>query len=60
MLSGVDLTGIITNRHLLRNDDAPKAIVKLANSYKIDLLVMGTVCHTGLAGFFIGNTVEKV
>ncbi len=26
----------------------------------IDLLVMGTVCRTGVAGFFIGNTAETV
>ncbi len=60
LLAGVDLKGVITHRHLSRNDDAPKAIVKLAKSNKIDLLVMGTVCRTGVAGFFIGNTAEKV
>jgi nucleotide-binding universal stress UspA family protein len=26
----------------------------------IDLLVMGTVCRTGIAGFLIGNTAEEV
>lgn len=46
--------------HLLRNDDAPRAIIKLVKNEKIDLLVIGTVCRTGLAGFFIGNTAEKV
>ena len=25
-----------------------------------DQVVMGTVCRTGLAGFFIGNTAESV
>ena len=60
MLASVDLKGVVTHRHLLRNDDAPRAIVKLARSNKIDLLVMGTVCRTGLVGFFIGNTAEKV
>ncbi len=60
MLARIDLKGVVTHRHLLRNDDAPKAIVKLARSNKIDLLVMGTVCRTGLVGFFIGNTAEKV
>ncbi len=60
LLAGVDLKGIITLRHLPRNEDAPGAIVKLAKSNKIDLLVMGSVCRTGLAGFFIGNTAEKV
>jgi len=60
LLSKVDLRGVITHRHLLRNDDVPKAIVALAKDKKIDLLVMGTVCRTGVAGFFIGNTAEKV
>lgn len=60
LLEGIDLKGVITHRHLLRNDDAPNAIVELAKNKKIDLLVMGTVCRTGLAGYFIGNTAEKV
>ncbi|MCF6282657.1 MAG: universal stress protein [Candidatus Polarisedimenticolaceae bacterium] len=60
LLAGVDQKEVIAHRHLPRNDDAPKAIIKLAKSKKIDLLVMGTVCRTGLAGFFIGNTAEKV
>jgi nucleotide-binding universal stress UspA family protein len=27
---------------------------------RINLLVMGTVCRTGIAGFLIGNTAEKI
>ena len=60
LLAGVDLKGIISHRHLPRNKDVAKAIVKLAKNKAIDLLVMGTVCRTGLAGFIIGNTAEKV
>jgi nucleotide-binding universal stress UspA family protein len=60
LLAGIDLKDIICRRHLPRNEDAPKAIVKLAKSEAIDLLVMGTVCRTGIAGFIIGNTAEKV
>ena len=26
----------------------------------VDLIVMGTVCRTGLAGFFVGNTAEDI
>jgi nucleotide-binding universal stress UspA family protein len=26
----------------------------------VDVIVMGTVCRTGVAGFFIGNTAEKI
>ena len=60
LLAGVDLKGIISHRHLPRNKNVAKAIVKLAKNKAIDLLVMGTVCRTGLAGFIIGNTAEKV
>ncbi|NNE00476.1 MAG: universal stress protein [Pirellulaceae bacterium] len=35
-------------------------IPDLAKSEKVDLLVMGTVCRTGIPGFFIGNTAEKI
>lgn len=60
LLAGIDLKDIICRRHLPRNENVPKAIVKLAKSEAIDLLVMGTVCRTGIAGFIIGNTAEKV
>jgi len=36
------------------------AISRLAREKQIDLLVMGTVCRTGVRGFFIGNTAEGV
>ena len=60
LLRSVGLNGFFVHKHVLRDHDAPKAIVKLAKNKKIDLLVMGTVCNTGVAGFFIGNTAEKV
>ncbi len=60
LLSTVDLNNIISHRHLPKDMDAAKAIVKLTKNKAIDLLVMGTVCRTGLAGFLIGNTAEKV
>jgi nucleotide-binding universal stress UspA family protein len=28
--------------------------------HDIDLIVMGTVCRTGIAGYFIGNTAESI
>ena len=34
------------------------AISRLASEEQINLLVMGTVCRTGIRGFFIGNTAE--
>ena len=60
LLAGVDLKGLVVHKYLPRSDNASRIIVKLAKNKKIDLLVMGTVCRTGLAGFFIGNTAEKV
>ena len=35
-------------------------IPKLAHEKQVDLIVMGTVCRTGIGGFFIGNTAEKI
>ena len=60
LLSGVDLSGVAVHQHLPGVEDTSRAIVELANHLNIDLLVMGTVCRTGLAGFFIGNTAEQV
>ena len=36
----------------------PLAITQMAHEKQIDLLVMGTVCRTGIRGFFIGNTAD--
>ncbi len=45
--------------HLLEGRPAI-AISELVSEEEIDLLVMGTVCRTGVRGFFIGNTAEGV
>lgn len=45
--------------HLLHGDPA-ETITEFASDQEIDLIVMGTVARTGLAGFFIGNTAETV
>ncbi|WP_456413077.1 universal stress protein [Thiolapillus sp.] len=60
LLMAVDLEGIAVRKHLPRSDNPSRAIIKLVKNNDIDLLVMGTVCRTGIAGFFIGNTAEKV
>jgi len=44
----------------LREGEAAPVIRELAESEGIDLVVMGTVCRTGIRGFFIGNTAERV
>ena len=45
--------------HIRRGSPA-KAIAELVEEVEADLLVMGTVCRTGMAGFLIGNTAETV
>jgi nucleotide-binding universal stress UspA family protein len=39
---------------------ADTAIDHVARMQRVDVIVMGTVCRTGIAGFFIGNTAETV
>ena len=45
--------------HLVRGN-AAGAIRWVADQSAADLVVMGTVCRTGAAGFLIGNTAETV
>ncbi len=45
--------------HLLKGEPGI-LIPELAKEKDIDVIVMGTVCRTGVAGFFMGNTAEKV
>ena len=45
--------------HLVEGD-AGELIPELARKLKIDLIVMGTVSRTGVSGFLIGNSAEKV
>ncbi len=40
--------------------DAEILIPELTKRKRIELIVMGTASLTGIAGFFIGNTAEKV
>lgn len=39
---------------------AKKAIPTLAAELKADIVVMGTVAHTGISGLIIGNTAEAI
>jgi len=47
------------NFHLLKGP-AKKLIPELAAQLEADLVVMGTVARTGIAGLFIGNTAEAI
>ena len=44
----------------LEKGHAEVVIPKFVKDHKIDLLVMGTMSRTGIPGFLIGNTAEKV
>ena len=37
-----------------------ESIQQIADSRNADLIVMGTLGRTGIPGFFIGNTAERV
>jgi len=39
---------------------AQEKIPQYVNENDIDLIVMGTVCRTGIPGYFIGNTAESI
>ena len=46
-------------KHVIKGP-ARKEIPALADSLGADLVVMGTVARTGVAGLFIGNTAEAI
>ncbi len=59
LLSRIDFTDLKPQVHLIEGDP-DECIPELVMEQSIDLLVMGTVCRTGIAGFLIGNTAEEV
>jgi universal stress protein E len=59
LLGRYALDDIRHDTHVLKGE-AGDRILELVRESKVDLLVMGTVCRTGVPGFFVGNTAEKV
>jgi len=59
LVRGCSLHDLDSQIHFLE-DDPDYAISALAASTNIELIVMGTVCRTGLSGVLIGNTAENV
>jgi nucleotide-binding universal stress UspA family protein len=59
LLNKFPMSEIKHKLHLVKGDPAV-LIPKVAKREKIDLIVMGTVCRTGLPGFIIGNTAESI
>ncbi len=45
--------------HLIEGD-AKQIVPTIARDLDVDLIVMGTVARTGIAGFFMGNTAESI
>ena len=45
--------------HVIK-DDAKHAVPVTAQELGVDVIVMGTVARTGIAGFFMGNTAESI
>jgi nucleotide-binding universal stress UspA family protein len=50
---------IVPQVHLVRGD-AALSLLRAVGELRADLLVMGTVSRTGIAGLIIGNTAETV
>jgi len=45
--------------HLIKGD-AKHIVPTIARELDVDLIVMGTIARTGIAGFFMGNTAESI
>ncbi len=52
--------GVKAERIHLRTGVPNDEIINVVNEVGPDVLVMGTLAHTGIAGLLIGNTAEKV
>lgn len=59
LLSWLDVTDLKLHLHFVEGD-AEVCLPELVVAQDIDLLIMGTVCRTGIAGLLIGNTAEEV
>lgn len=59
LLQHYDLADIKHQVHILQGKPE-ELIPKVATKKRIDFAIMGTVCRTGVSGFLIGNTAEKV
>ena len=57
---GTEAYDYLSPRLHLRKGEARKVLTALAGELQVDLVVMGTVARTGIAGLFIGNTAETV
>jgi universal stress protein E len=58
LLKASGIEGKQTIHHI--RGEASKHLGKFTKEHQIDIIVMGTLSRTGIAGFFIGNTAENV
>ncbi len=59
LLGRYELADLTYRVHMIQGK-ARSAIPRLASEIQADLLVMGTMSRTGIAGFFIGNSAEAI
>jgi nucleotide-binding universal stress UspA family protein len=59
LLQEYDLHGLNYRVHLIKGI-AGKVIPELAEKKRADLIVMGTLSRSGVAGFLIGNSAERI
>jgi len=59
LVQRISLEGVKVQLHLTRGVPG-EVIPLLAKKERIEVIVMGTVCRTGIAGWLIGNTAETV
>jgi nucleotide-binding universal stress UspA family protein len=59
LTDAADIEGLVVHKHLVYGE-AGEVIADTASTLCADIIVMGTVCRTGIPGFFIGNTAEAV
>ncbi|UZE96145.1 universal stress protein [Alkalimarinus alittae] len=57
---GAESFNYVAPRTHLIQGTPDRELPKLADSLEADLVVMGTVARTGVAGLLIGNTAEAV
>jgi universal stress protein E len=53
-------SSIEPDHQVLLDGEPEKALRQFTQDERIDLLVMGTLVRTGIAGLLIGNTAERV
>lgn len=59
LLEHNDLQHLQHHEHVVRGQ-ADEIIPELAEQHQVDLIVMGTVNRTGIPGFFIDDTAERI